>query len=177
MSRRAAIFCLALLLGGCASDNRHGGTPAVSAPAPAAPCPPESETADKTCRQLLRALALSGPKASIGELRRARGLAEELLKEDSLHPADRRLAESIAVQIQARLALRRALAGCRRRIETLAPQAARVKALEAENARLQTLIEKLKLIERHFNEQEEAIITPATPAPASRPGPDPAGGR
>ncbi len=180
MKRGALSLCLVtLLLGGCASDRHHGSvasSPLPSSPA-TAPCPPQPETPDKHCRRLLRALALSGPKASNSELRRARSLAEELLKEDALHPADRRLAESIAAQTQARLALRRALAGCRQRLKALEPLPGRVKELEAENARLQTLIEKLKLIERHFNEQEEAIITPATPAPTPGSGPDSAGGR
>ena len=196
---RALIIALALALTGCASSP--GSPPAASLPdlQPPRTCADllgfyEAATLMKgkerlhekqqlttwlkltnhPCDRLRLALLLSTPLGSIEDKRRAVKLLEQVLASEGMEPDELRLAGLLRDQLRQQIW---ALARNARLAEQLQAATREAAKLQQENAHLDSLLERLKTIERNFNEQEQAIITPATPPPANRKGKDPAGRR
>ena len=125
------------------------------------------------CDRLRLALLLATPLGSIEDKRRAVKLLEKVLASEGMEPEELRLAGLLRDQLQQVWALAQT-ARLKRQLEETRQNAEK---LQQENTHLESLLDRLKTIERNFNEQEQAIITPATPSPANGKGKDPAGRR
>jgi len=185
---RPSILLMTLILGGCAT--LRPGPPAVPLPSDrpraSSDCPDPLgfyETASllagqerlkrkqslarrlrltrSPCDTLQLALLLGTPLGSLEDKRRAVKLLERYLQTPDLTSDQARLARLLRDQLQQQIwALGRT-----------SKLKQKLKEREAENAQLdqrirhlESLLEQLKDIERNFNEQEQAIIAPSTPA-------------
>jgi small-conductance mechanosensitive channel len=129
---------------------------------------------DHPCDRLRLALLLSTPLGSLEDKRRAVKLLEQVMADDTMEPPEQRLAGLLRDQLRQQIWALVRIARLKR--ETKKSQQAANK-LKQEKAHLESLLEQLKTIERNFNEQEQAIITPATPPPTHGKGKAPAGRR
>lgn len=126
------------------------------------------------CDRLRLALLLGTPLGSLEDKRRAVKLLEQVLASERMEPDELRLAGLLRDQLQQQIWALAQNAKLRQQLEETARN---TEKLQQENAHLESLLEQLKTIERNFNEQEQAIITPATPSPANGKRKDPAGRR
>lgn len=126
------------------------------------------------CDRLRLALLLGTPLGSLEDKRRAVRLLEQVLADESMEPPEQRLAGLLRDQLKQQIWALTQVARLKKELEE-SHQAA--EALQQKNTHLESLLEQLKTIERNFNEQEQAIITPATPPPAHGKGQAPAGRR
>ncbi|RTZ74153.1 MAG: hypothetical protein DSZ00_04310 [Gammaproteobacteria bacterium] len=126
------------------------------------------------CDRLRLALLLATPLGSIEDKRRAVRLLEKVLASEGMEPEELRLAGLLRDQLQQQIWALAQSARLKRQLEETRQTA---ETLQQENTHLESLLERLKTIERNFNEQEQAIITPATPSPANGKGKNPAGRR